>query len=53
MKIMATENDMNDMQLSYKYWVSSTNRCALDFKRISATNEEKHYISLLFITCDL
>jgi len=53
MKITAKENDMNDMQLSYKHWVSSKNRCALDFKRMSATNEEEHYISLLFITYDL
>jgi len=31
MKITAKENDMNDMQPSYKHWVSSKNRCALDF----------------------
>jgi len=57
MKITAKENYMNDMQLSYKHWVSSKNSCALDFKRMSAANEdfdsEEHYISLLFITCDL
>jgi len=40
MKITAKENNMNDMQLSYENWVSSKNRCALDFKRISATNED-------------
>jgi len=57
MKITAKENHMSDMQLSYKHWVSSKNRCVLDFKRMSATNEdfdsEEHYISLLVITCDL
>jgi len=57
MKTTAKENDMNNMQLSYKHWVSSTNRCALDFKRMSAANEdfdsEEHYISLLCVTCDL
>jgi len=57
MKITAKENDINDMQLSYKHWVSSKNRCALDFKRMSATTEdfdpEEHYISLLCVTCDL
>jgi len=56
MKIKAKENDMNDMQLSYKHWVSSKNRCTLDFKRMSATNKdldsEEHYISLVFIACD-
>jgi len=59
MKITAKENDINDMQLSYKHgfllktivhWTS--NACQL-----SAANKdfdpEKHYISLLFITCDL
>jgi len=30
MKITVKENDMNDMQLSYKHWVSSKNRCTLD-----------------------
>jgi len=39
-KITAKENDINDMQLSNKYWVSSKNRRALDFKRMSATNED-------------
>jgi len=57
MKVTAKENDLNDMQLSYKHWVSSENRWALDFKRMSATNEdfdsEEHYISMLFITCEL
>jgi len=50
MKITAKENNMNDMQLSYKHWVSSKNRCALDVKRTSATNEAEHYISSLFVT---
>jgi len=31
MKITAKENDINDMQLSYKHWVSSKNRHALVF----------------------
>jgi len=57
LKITAKENDINDMQLSYKHWVSSKNRCALDFKRMSPTTEdfdsEEHYISSWFITCDL
>jgi len=57
MKIMAKETDINNMQFSYKHWVSSKNRCALDFKRMSAANEdfdpEEHYISSLLITCDL
>jgi len=57
MKITAKDNDINNMQLSYKHWVSSKNLCALDFKCMSATTEdfdsEEHYISLLFITCDL
>jgi len=57
MKIMAKENNMNGMQLSYKHWVSSKNHRVLDFKRMSAANEdfdsEKHCISLLFFTCDL
>jgi len=57
MEITAKENDMNNMQLSYEHWVSSKNRCALDFKHMSATNKdfdsEEHYISLLCITCDL
>jgi len=57
MKITAKENDMNDMQPSYKHWVSSKNRCALDFQHMSATNKdfdsEEHYISLLCVTCDL
>jgi len=52
MKITSKDNDMNDMQLSYKHWVPSKNRCALDFKRMSATTEdsdsEEHYISLFF-----
>jgi len=49
--------DINNTQLSYKHWVSSKNRCTLDFKRMSATNEdfdsEEHYISFFFITYDL
>jgi len=57
MRKTAKENDINDMQLSYKHWVSSKNRCASDFKRMSATNEdfdsEEHCISSFFITCDL
>jgi len=57
MKIIAEDNDINDMQLSCKHWVSSKNRRASDFKRMSATNEdfdpEEHYISSLFITFDL
>ena len=57
MKITAKDNDINNMQLSYKHWVSSKNLCALDFKRMSATTEdfdsEEHYISLLCVTCDL
>jgi len=56
MKTTATENDLNDMQVSYKHWVSSKNHRALDFKCMSAANEdfdpEEHYISLLFITSD-
>jgi len=55
-KIMGKENDINNMQLSYKHWVSSKNRYALDFKCMSAANEdfdpEEHYISSFFITCD-
>jgi len=57
MKIMAEDNNINDMQLSCKHWVSSKNRRALDFKRMSATNEnfdpEEHCISSSFITFDL
>jgi len=57
MKITAKENDINNMQLSYKHWVPSKNRCALDFKCMSAAKKdfdpEEHYISSLFITCDL
>jgi len=57
MKIIAEDDDINDMQLSCKHWVSSKNRRALDFKRMSAANEdfdsEEHYISSLFITFDL
>jgi len=53
MKIMAKENDINNMQLSYKHWVSSKNHHTC----MSATNEdfdpEEHYISSFFITCDL
>jgi len=53
MKITAKENDM---QLSYKHWVSSKNHRALDFKRMSAANEdfdpEEHCVSSLFVTCD-
>jgi len=53
MKITAKENDM---QLSYKHWGSSKNHRALDFKRMSAANEdfdpEEHYVSSLFVTCD-
>jgi len=56
MKIMSKENDINDMQLSYKT-VSSKNHRILDFKRMSAANKdfdpEEHYISSLFITCDI
>jgi len=56
MKITAIENDIKDMQLSYKHWVSSKNHRALDFKRTSAANEdfdpEEYYISSLFVTCD-
>jgi len=40
MKITAKENNMDDMQLSYKHWFSSKNRCALDFKRMSVTNQD-------------
>ena len=58
MKITAKENDINNTQLSYKHWVSFKNRCALDFKRMSTTNEDfdsgEHCIPFfLFITCDL
>ena len=56
MKITAKENDINDMQQSYKHWVSSKNHRALDFKCMPAVNEdfdpEEHYISSLFVTCD-
>jgi len=38
MKTTAKENDVKDMQLSYKHWFFSKNRCVLDFKRMSATN---------------
>jgi len=55
-KVTAKENNINDMQLSYKHWVSSKNHRTLDFKCMSAANEdfdpEEHYISSLFITCD-
>jgi len=57
MKITAKENDINNTQLSCKHWVSSKNRCALDFKRMSAakilTQKNIVYHFYLFITCDL
>ena len=37
------------MQLSNKYWVSSKNRRALDFKRMSATTEDWLRRTLYFI----
>jgi len=40
MKTTATENDLNDMQFSCKHWVSSKNHRTLDFKRMSAANED-------------
>jgi len=56
MKITAKEKDINDMQQSYKHWVSSKNHRALDFKCMPAVNEdfdpEEQYVSSLFITCD-
>jgi len=35
------KNNINDIQLSYKHWVSSKNHRALDFKCMSAAKQTK------------
>jgi len=58
MKVTAKDNDMNDMQLSYKHWVSSKNRCALDSNTCQPqkkilTQSTLYFIVVYYSTCDL
>jgi len=45
------KNDINDMQLSYKHWVSLKNHCSLDFKCMSAANEDFDPENIIFYRC--